>query len=96
MKQPCVYILSNRRSGRLYTGVTGNLHERLEQHQTGKGSKFVWRYCLRRLVWYELHEQMLSAIEREKQIKEWHRPWKVELIEGLNPDWLDLRETLNH
>jgi putative endonuclease len=47
-------------------------------------------------VWYELHEQMLSAIEREKQIKEWHRPWKVELIEGLNPDWLDLRETLNH
>jgi putative endonuclease len=88
-------MLTNRRNGALYTGVTANLPARIHQHRDRTGSDFVRRYGLSRLVWYEMHEEMFTAIAREKQIKEWKRAWKIELIESFNPDWADLWETLN-
>jgi len=93
-KQPCVYILTNKPHGVLYVGVTMNLAQRIWQHKKGEGSVFTRKYNLHRLVWYELHETMEEAIHREKCIKEWKRNWKIELIETMNPDWIDLYETL--
>ena len=94
MKQPCVYIVANRRNGTLYTGVTADIARRASEHRDGKMKGFSARYGCRMLVWYEAHDQMLGAIEREKQIKAGNRAAKVALIEGLNPDWKDLYDTL--
>lgn len=88
--QPCVYILSNQRNGTLYTGVTSNLVQRVWQHKNDLVDGFTKKYQAHMLVWYEQHESMESAILREKQIKEWKRQWKLELIEKLNPYWNDL------
>jgi putative endonuclease len=88
------YILASRRNGTLYTGVTYDLNERMFQHKTGRGSKFVRKYNVTMLVWYERHELYVDAIQRETNIKRWKRVWKLELIEKLNPDWRDLTETL--
>ena len=90
-----VYILSTRKGGTLYTGVTNDLARRLIEHQSGTGSKFTKRYALKRLVWYEEHRSAPQAIAREKAIKSWSRQWKIELIESLNPDWFDLGKSLN-
>jgi putative endonuclease len=84
-----VYIMSNRRNGTLYAGVTNHIMRRAYEHRTGKGSSFTRRYSLTRLVYYERHEDMLSAIQREKNIKDWPRAWNVRLIQSLNPDWHD-------
>ena len=94
MKQPCVYIVANRRNGTLYTGVTADIARRASEHRDGKMKGFSARYGCRMLVWYEAHDEMLDAIEREKQIKAGNRAAKVALIEGLNPDWKDLYDTL--
>lgn len=88
--QPCVYILSNQRNGTLYTGVTSNLVQRVWQHKNDLVDGFTKKYQAHMLVWYEQHESMESAILREKQIKDWKRQWKLELIEKLNPYWNDL------
>ena len=90
LKQPCVYMLASRRNGTLYVGVTSNLLQRVWQHRNHSLGGFTARYGVARLVWYEMHATMRSAITREKQIKEWKRPWKLELIEHDNPEWLDL------
>ena len=89
-REPCVYILASRKHGTLYIGVTGNLHERIDQHRTGRGSAFVRKYELTRLVWWEQHETIVAAIQRETSLKRWKRDWKIELIEKMNPEWEDL------
>lgn len=94
MKQPCVYLLANRRNGTLYVGVTSNLVQRVWQHRTGAVEGFSNKYQTHLLVWYELHETMESAIQREKRIKDWKRAWKLELIEAMNPDWMDLYDSI--
>ncbi|WP_431066991.1 GIY-YIG nuclease family protein [Methylotuvimicrobium sp.] len=93
-KQPCVYILSSQRNGTLYIGVTSNLIQRVYQHRTGMIEGFTKRYGVHNLVWYESHEMMESAIQREKQLKKWSRTAKIRLIEQLNPEWRDLWKNL--
>jgi putative endonuclease len=90
MKNPCVYILANKRNGTLYTGVTSNLVQRVWQHKEGQAEGFTKKYGVKLLVWYEVHETMESAIAREKQIKAGNRQKKLLLIETKNPQWLDL------
>ena len=85
-----VYIMSNRKDGVLYIGVTADLSRRIVQHREGKGSAFCRRYGLTRLVYAEEHDSIGDAIAREKAMKAWKRAWKIELIEGLNPAWDDL------
>ncbi len=94
MKQPCVYILASRRNGTLYVGVTSALIRRVWEHKHDLVEGFTKRYGAHRLVWYEPHSSMESAIRREKAMKEWKRTWKLELIERMNPDWRDLYEDL--
>ncbi|AKJ95123.1 endonuclease [Thioalkalivibrio versutus] len=93
-KHPAVYILTNRREGTLYTGVTSNLLVRIAQHRNDLVPGFTRRYKLHRLVWFEQHESMDEAIRREKQIKRWRRPWKIDLVETENPAWRDLYNDL--
>jgi putative endonuclease len=89
-REPCVYLLASGRNGTLYVGVTSNLVARVWQHRNEVVDGFTRRYHVHSLVWFERHETMVSAIQREKAIKAWKRAWKLELIEGLNPDWRDL------
>ncbi len=88
--QPAVYILASKRNGTLYIGVTSDLAKRIWEHKNNMVEGFSKRYDVHRLVWYELHETMESAIQREKQMKEWKRKWKLELIESVNPEWQDI------
>ena len=88
-KQPCVYILSSRRNGTLYVGVTSDLVKRVWEHKNDLTKSFTQRYRVHRLVWFEQHATMEAAISREKAIKEWKRRWKLDLIERMNPDWRD-------
>ena len=92
--QPCVYILATKRNGTLYVGVTSDLPKRIWQHKNDLVEGFTKRYAVHDLVWYELADDMASAILREKQIKEWKRQWKLELIEKFNPYWNDLYPTI--
>ncbi len=85
-----VYIMANRRNGTLYTGVTGDLAQRVFEHKNGLTPGFASRHGCRRLVWYEEHFDIRDAITREKTIKRWPRRWKIELIEAMNPDWNEL------
>lgn len=89
-KQPAVYILASKRNGTLYIGVTSDLVKRVWEHTNDLVEGFTRRYAVHRLVYFELHETMLAAIQREKQLKKWNRTWKIELIEKLNPQWKDL------
>ncbi|MDP1774080.1 MAG: GIY-YIG nuclease family protein [Methylobacter sp.] len=93
-KQPCVYILASRPNGTLYIGVTSNLIGRVYQHRQNLITGFTQRYDVHNLVWYEIHEQMESAILREKQLKNWSRVAKKRLIEMSNPLWQDLSPDL--
>ena len=92
---PCVYILTNKPRGVLYTGVTSNLHQRLWQHKHKQIKGFSSKYNTDRLVWYEIHDEIYAAITREKQIKKWNRDWKIELIESINPTWKDRYEEIS-
>ena len=94
MKQPCVYIMASKRNGTLYIGTTSNLIQRVWQHKNDVAEGFTKRYGVHTLVWYEGHETMPSASAREKQLKEWKRAWKLQLIETINPSWRDLLEDL--
>jgi putative endonuclease len=89
-----VYILTNRKDGTLYTGVTGDLAARIDLHRRGMGSEFVRKYRLFRLVHVQPFATALDAIAQEKRLKKWKRAWKIQLIERDNPDWRDLYETL--
>jgi len=93
-KQPAVYILSSKRNGTLYIGVTSDLVKRIWQHKNDEVKGFTKHHRVHQLVWYELHETMESAINREKALKYWKRAWKLELIERNNPDWSDLYEEI--
>jgi putative endonuclease len=93
-KQPCVYLLASRKDGTLYVGVTSDLGRRVWQHKNDGVEGFTKQYGVHRLVWYEVHENMTSAIEREKAIKGWKRQWKIRLIEQSNPQWRDLSDEL--
>ena len=94
MKQPCVYLLASRRNGTLYVGVTSDIIKRIWEHKNDIVEGFTKRYVVHTLVWYEMHENMESAILREKTVKGWKRQWKLELIEKGNPEWADLYDTL--
>lgn len=88
--QAYVYILASQRNGTLYTGVTTNLVQRIWQHKQDVVEGFTKRYQVHCLVWYEVYEELLQAISREKAIKTWKRDWKIQLIEETNPEWRDL------
>lgn len=90
MKRPAVYLMASQRNGTLYIGVTSNLVRRVWQHRQDLLEGFTHRYGVHLLVWYEQHENMESAIAREKSLKKWRRAWKLHLIEATNPDWRDL------
>ena len=85
-----VYILSNKNRTVLYIGVTNNLERRIEEHKNGIGSVFTKRYNVHDLLYYEIHNNIKQAIKREKQLKEWKRIWKMDLIKTLNPEMLNL------
>jgi putative endonuclease len=95
MKGGWVYIMTNKPGGVLYIGVAADLAARVAQHREGAGSKFCRKYNLRRLVLAEPYPTIDEAIAREKAMKEWHRLWKIELIEAGNPGWDDLWEVIN-
>lgn len=88
------YILASRFRGTLYTGVTSDLIRRIWEHRSGIRSRFPSRYSVYRLVWWEAFGDIELAILREKQIKRWHRQWKINLIEETNPHWEDLAVAL--
>jgi putative endonuclease len=90
MKNPCVYILASARNGTLYVGVTSDLIKRVWQHKNDFVDGFTKQYKTHLLVWFEQHEELSSAISREKALKKWRRDWKLKLIEAMNPDWRDL------
>ena len=90
-----VYIITNKPRGTLYIGVTGGLDDRMERHQKGKGSQFASKYRLTILVYFEEFQFINEAIVREKQLKNWHRDWKINLIENENPDWKQLWKPLD-
>lgn len=90
-----MYILANKRNGTLYVGVTSDLMQRVWQHKANLVDGFTKQYHVHQLVWYEVHSLMEHAIQREKQLKEWNRRWKLRLIEEKNPNWTDLYEPLS-
>jgi putative endonuclease len=85
-----VDILASQRNGTLYIGVTSDLGKRVWEHRNSLVSGFTKKYAVHRIVYFEMHDDMISAITREKQIKKWNRAWKLELIEKGNPEWKDL------
>ena len=89
-----VYIMTNRRNGTLYTGVTNELWRRTREHKEELNEGFTQKYQLKRLVYYEAFGDINKAISREKKLKNWQRKWKLDLIESVNPQWLDLYEVI--
>jgi len=87
-----VYILASQRNGTLYIGMTSNWQRRMEEHKQHLVKGFTDTYNVTRLVYIERHDTFDVAVHREKQLKEWQRKWKLELIEKMNPDWEDLTE----
>lgn len=93
-KSPAVYILSSKMRGTLYIGVTANLQQRIWQHKQKYVEGFSHEYNVDSLVYYEMTPDMNSAIQREKQLKNWKRSWKIQLIESINNEWKDLYDDL--
>ena len=91
--QPAIYIMASQARGTLYVGVTSDLIQRVWQHKNNLVAGFTQQYHVHTLVYYELHATMIDAITREKQLKQWHRAWKINLIEEGNPEWKDLAVT---
>ena len=89
-----VYMLASRKHGTLYIGVTRDLVRRVYQHKSKIVRGFTARYDVARLVWFEIYDDPLTAIAREKELKKWRREWKIRLIEEQNPDWDDLYATI--
>ena len=88
-------MMANRYRGTIYIGVTSALGLRVWDHKNGRMPGFTSLYKTGRLVWYEHRHTMEAAIRREKQLKEWHRAWKIRLIEEMNPEWRDLHEAID-
>jgi putative endonuclease len=93
-KKGYMYILANRRNGTLYVGVTSDLVKRIEEHRQKLVDGFTKKYGITNLVYFEIFEDIRDAINREKQIKEWKRKWKTELIQSVNPYWRDLYKNI--
>lgn len=93
-RKPAIYIMANMRNGTIYTGVTSDLMRRVYEHKHASQPGFSKKYGCTKLVYYEQCDDMIAAIEREKQIKAGSRKKKLALIEAINPRWLDLYETL--
>jgi putative endonuclease len=89
-----IYILANKRNGTLYIGYTSDLVKRVYEHKHDLVKGFTRKYGIHLLVYYEICEEFEGALQREKQIKEWKRKWKLELIEKANPEWRDLYEDI--
>jgi putative endonuclease len=89
-----VYLITNKRNGILYAGVTSDLPRRIYEHREGQVRGFSKRYGLKMLIYYERFDNIRDAIRREKTIKHWPRAWKVRLLHGSNPNWDDLYDTL--
>ena len=94
MQGGLVYIMTNRPNGTLYVGVTSDLARRVWEHREGVADGFTKRYGLKRLVYVEPYDDILAAIQREKNLKHWSRAWKVRLILEVNPSWDDLYDRL--
>ena len=90
MKEYYIYILASKFNGTLYIGVTNNLIKRVYEHKNNIADGFTKKYSIHNLVYYESCTSIENAIVREKQLKKWHRAWKINLIEQLNPQWKDL------
>ncbi|HKM69258.1 MAG TPA: GIY-YIG nuclease family protein [Stellaceae bacterium] len=90
-----VYLLASRPYGTLYVGVTSDIGWRVSEHKIKAVPGFTARYSVDRLVWFEAHDSAEGAIRRERQIKEWKRDWKINLIERDNPRWIDLYTNLS-
>ena len=87
-----VYILASRKDGATYIGITNDLVRRIYEHRTKAVPGFTSKYNITRLVWFEIYDDPISAISREKELKKWKRAWKIQLIETQNPEWHDLYE----
>jgi putative endonuclease len=85
-----VYLLASRKHGALYIGVTNDILRRVHEHQTKAVGGFTARYTVDKLVWFEIYDDTMTAIAREKELKKWRRDWKIRLIEQQNPEWVDL------
>jgi putative endonuclease len=94
MSDYSIYILASKRNGTLYTGFTGDLVKRVFEHKNNLVEGFTKKYNVHMLVYYETGGDYEGALQREKQIKEWKRKWKIELIEKNNPEWRDLYEEI--
>ena len=89
-----VYILASRKDGAIYIGVTNDLVRRIYEHRTKAVPGFTSKYNITRLVWFEIYDDPISAITREKELKKWKHRWKIETIEAQNPQWQDLYESI--
>jgi putative endonuclease len=89
-----VYILASRKDGAIYLGVTNDLVRRTYEHRIKAVRSFTSKYNITRLVWFEVYDDPISAISREKELKKWKRAWKVQLIEAKNPRWNDLYDEI--
>jgi putative endonuclease len=89
-----VYILASRKDGAIYLGVTNDIVRRIYEHRTSAVRSFTSKYNITRLVWFEIYDDPISAISREKELKKWKRAWKIQLIEAQNPQWNDLYESI--
>ena len=94
VKNGYIYILTNQKNGTLYIGVTSDLVKRIWQHKNKFVDSFSKKYTLDKLVYYETFNDIESAIQREKKLKNWHRQWKINLINENNPEWIDLYDTI--
>jgi putative endonuclease len=89
-----VYILASRKDGAIYAGVTNDIVRRIYEHRIEAVPGFTSKYNITRLVWFEIYDDPVSAISREKELKKWKRNWKTQLIEAQNPEWNDLYESI--
>jgi len=89
-KKYAVYILTNYNNTTLYIGVTGNLQRRIYEHKNKLVDGFTKKYNVNKLVYYEITEDIEVALNKEKQLKRWHRDWKINLIKSVNPEFIDL------
>ena len=89
-----VHIIASRKDGAIYIGVNNDIVRRIYEHRTKAVPGFTSRYNITRLVWFEIYDDPISAISREKELKKWRRSWKVQLIEKDNPEWNDLYESI--
>ncbi len=89
-----VYIIASRKDGAIYIGVSNNIIRRIYEHRNKLVPGFASKYNITRLVWFEMYDDPISAISREKELKKWKRSWKIQLIEAENPQWNDLYDLI--